>query len=105
MKGLAEGRPVKLGSEEYANRIVAFVQSAATSDTYAKVVGSHVRFLADRLHAVREGAQKGSHSVTTRQEAEAYVLYTYLLLGDVLSLRESIVLTADRIPASDGTAA
>ena len=82
---------IKLGKDHYVNRIIAFVQEASASQRFKEVVGSHLAFLGDRLDSVFHAAQKGSHStIVSREEAERYVVYTYLLVGDILSLREHL---------------
>jgi hypothetical protein len=37
---------------------------------------------------VFRAAQKGSHAVVGREEANRYVVYTYMLVGDLLSLHD-----------------
>ena len=49
-------------------------------------MGSHLRFNR-RLDSVFLAAQKGSHAVVTKDEADRYVVYTYLVVGDILSLQ------------------
>lgn len=77
---------IKLGENEYINRIIAFVEDNSESEKFEELVGSHLYFLGDRLDSVFRASQKGSHSTVTKDEADRYVLYTYLLVGDVLSL-------------------
>ena len=82
---------IKLGKDHYINRIIAFVKQASTSERFIEVVGSNLAFLGDRLDSVFQAAQKGSHgTIVTRGEADRYVVYTYLLVGDILSLREQL---------------
>jgi len=82
-----KSKSIKLGSENYINRIMAFVQDASTSERFHQLVGSHLGFLGDRLDSVIKSAQKGSHTtIMTKEEADRYVVYTYLLVGDILSL-------------------
>lgn len=87
----ASGKPaVKLGQENYINRLIAFAQERSTSGRFADIVGSQLSFLGDRLDAVFRAAQKGSHGdIVSRAEADRYVVYTYLLVGDLLSLLTS----------------
>jgi hypothetical protein len=81
---------IKLGSGNYINRIMCFVEDKASSDRFNDLVGSHIGFLGDRLDAIFRSAQKGSHSViTTKEEADRYMIYTYLIVGDILSLKIS----------------
>ncbi len=78
---------VKLGKDNYINRIVAFVQDKSDSERFEEIVGSNLAYLGDRLDSTFQAAQKGSHSnIVNRNEADRYVVYTYLLVGDVLSL-------------------
>ncbi len=87
----ASGKPaVKLGQENYINRLIAFARERSTSGRFADIVGSQLSFLGDRLDAVFRAAQKGSHGdIVSRAEADRYVVYTYLLVGDLLSLLTS----------------
>jgi hypothetical protein len=78
---------VKLGKDNYINRIMAYVTDHSNSTRFEEIVGSHLRFLGERLDSVFQAAQKGSHyTIMTREEADRYVVYTYLIVGDVLSL-------------------
>jgi hypothetical protein len=83
-----DGKQIKLGKENYINRLVAFVEDRSGSQRFSELVGSHLDFLGDRLDAVIKAAQKGSHATVEREEADRYVVYTYLLIGDLLSLHK-----------------
>lgn len=79
---------IKLGADAYINRIVAYCEENADSERFKEIVGSHMRFLGDRLDAVFKAAQKGSHAdIVTREEADRYVVYTYMIVGDLMSLK------------------
>jgi len=85
-----EGKPrrIKLGKDQYINRIIAFVQDRSSSGRFQDLVGSHLAFLGDRLDSVFQAAQKGTHkTIISREEADRYVVYTYLLVGDIISLQ------------------
>lgn len=82
----SESKLIQLGREHYINRLVCFVEDRESSETFAGVVGSHLRFLGDRLDALFNSTQKGSHATVSRREAERYAAYGYLLIGDILSL-------------------
>ncbi len=86
----ANGKSIKAGEEQYINRLIAFVEKNKSSSTYSKVVGSQLKFLGDRLDAISNAAQKGSHHVLKdKSEAENYFVYTSLILSDILSLQEN----------------
>jgi len=87
-----EGRihRVKLGSENYVNRIIAFINDRSNSERFQDVVGSNISFIGNRLDSIVQAANKGSHdTIVTREEADRYVVFTYLLVGDVLALTEA----------------
>lgn len=80
---------VKMGKDSYTNRIIAFVEAQASSDRFREIVGSNLSYLGDRLDSAFEASQKGSHAtIASKEEADRYVVYTYLLVGDVLSLTD-----------------
>jgi hypothetical protein len=82
------GQKVSLGQDKYINRLVCYAQDNSDSDRFLDLVGSHLRFLGDRLDAVFQAAQKGSHSTVSHANANRYVVYTYMLVADILSLAE-----------------
>lgn len=82
---------VKLGEEQYINRLMAFIEDHSSSTRFRHIVGSHLSFIGERLDSIVQAAQKGTHSViVSPQEADRYVIYTYMVIGDILSLLEDI---------------
>lgn len=82
---------VRLGKDNYINRIIAFVEDSSYSKRYEHLVGSHLKFLGERLDSIFKAAQKGSHdTIVSREEADRYMIYTYLIVGDILSLQGSL---------------
>jgi hypothetical protein len=78
---------IKLGKDHYVNRLMAYIQDSSGSERFVDIVGSHLRFVGERIDSVVKAAQKGSHdTIVRREEAERYTVYTYLLVGDILSL-------------------
>jgi hypothetical protein len=84
------GKRIKLGQDNYINRLVCFAEDKSGSERFSEMVGSHLGFLGDRLDAVFAATQKGSHATVGRDEANRYVVYTYMLIGDILSLCELV---------------
>jgi hypothetical protein len=83
-------RRIKLGPDNYINRLVAYAEENSASDRFRDIVGSHLKYLGERLDAIFQAAQKGSHAmITERSEADRYVVYTYMVVGDLLSLTPS----------------
>ena len=80
---------IKLGVDNYINRIITYVDEQSDSKRFEEIVGSQMKYLGERLDAIFKAAQKGSHNIiTSRQKADRYVIYTYLIVGDLLSLVE-----------------
>ena len=94
-------KEIGLGTDQYVNRLMAYVEDSSTSDRFNEIVGSHLRYMGERLDALFGAAQKGSHSTVTREEAERCAVYTYLLVGDVLSLRKPSPIPASPVPELD----
>lgn len=94
MTVLLDGREkiIKLGKDNYVNRLIAYLEKNSDSETAKNIIGSHLSFIGDRLDSILNAAQKGSHStILTKEEADRYVIYTYLITGDILSLGQKQV--------------
>lgn len=92
---------IKLGPDNYINRLIAYVEENTNSKRFEEIVGSHMKYLGERLDAIFQAAQKGSHDIiATREEADRYVIYTYLVIGDILSLRDEIQETQQNSPTT-----
>ena len=80
-------RVIKLGPDNYINRLIAFIEGKSGSGRFIEIVGSQLAYIGDRLDAVFKAAQKGSHNrIVSKEEADRYVVYTYMTLGDILTL-------------------
>lgn len=82
-------RSIRLDRDAYINRLMTFVTEQSGSKRFQEIVGSHLRYLGDRLDSVHKAAQKGSHAEVTREEAERCLVFTYLLVADIVSLVDS----------------
>lgn len=86
-EGNGSKRTIKLGPGNYKNRLICYVEDMSDSDRFKEIVGSHLSFLADRLDSVFQAAQKGTHgNIVSKREADRYVIYTYMIIGDILSI-------------------
>ncbi len=84
-----KSRRIRLDKEAYVNRIVTFVTERSKSERFQEIVGSHLQYLGNRLDSINTAAQKGSHRDVTKTEAERCLIYTYMLVADILSLMDS----------------
>ncbi len=82
-----ETKPIKLGNDQYINRLIAYIEDSSKSGRFNELVGSELGYIGNRLDALFRASQKGSHATVSKEEADRYVVYTYLTVGDILSLR------------------
>lgn len=83
------GKRIKVGPDHYLNRLILYVQDKSKSRTFKSIVGSHLEYFVERLEAVLSAGHKGAHEdIQTAEEAERYIIYTYLLIGDLLRLEQ-----------------
>ena len=80
------GKVIKMGSGNYINRLVIWIESQSASATGTHLVSAELEFLGRRLDAADAAGQKGAHDHVTRAEASRYITATYLILGDILRL-------------------
>jgi len=85
---LKSGEKVRLNEEHYILRLIEFIKSKSGSETFDKVVGSTLDHMANRINAIYKATTKGTHFKVEKEEAEVYVIHTYLLIGNILSLVE-----------------
>lgn len=84
---LNSGKSVKLGTNNYINRLIQFISSKSSSETYKKVIGKSLSCFGERLDAIYDSTSKGTHSDIDLNEAKTYVISTYLLISDIISLQ------------------
>lgn len=80
------GKPVKIGTDQYINRLIQYISSKSGSKTYTDVVGSDLSSIGMRLDAINDAACKGTHTDVTKDEATRYIIHTYLLISDIIAL-------------------
>lgn len=80
------GKQIKVGEDQYINRLVIYIEGKSESEKFTSIVGSHLKYIGERIDSICEAANKGSHHEVKLDEAERYIIYTYLILGDILSL-------------------
>lgn len=82
------GKLIEVSTDNYVNRLMCYIEDQRRSETYYAVVGSTLEFIGDRLDALAGAGSKGTHSEVKKDEAERYIIYTYLVVGDLLSLKQ-----------------
>jgi sulfite reductase alpha subunit-like flavoprotein len=80
----ATGKPRKVGTEQYKNRLLAFLSESSKTGS-RELVTSELEHLAGRLDAIYEKTCKGVHVNVSEQEATLAVIHTYLFIGEIAS--------------------
>jgi hypothetical protein len=81
-----DGKVHSLTEDKSMNRIRAYIQKNAGSDTNQEFMKSHLEYLFSFLENVNKLANKGTHKGIPKEQANRCVIYTYLALGDVINL-------------------
>lgn len=79
-------KSIKVGEDHVINRLMQYVSSKSESKRYEELIGSHLKYMGERLDSIYGAANKGTHTEVSLEEAERYIIYTYLLIGDLLAL-------------------
>ena len=82
------GKEIKVGEEQYINRLVQFIASKAGSKTYREVVGADLSNIGNRFDAIYSAGNKGTHEDVSKDEAARYIIHTYLLISDIVALMD-----------------
>lgn len=77
---------IKLNAENYIARLKQYIKNKAESERFIEIVGSHLDYIGDRIDSIYNASNKATHAKVTKEEAERYVIYTYLLLSDIFGL-------------------
>ncbi|RJT78283.1 hypothetical protein D6T63_12185 [Arthrobacter cheniae] len=75
-----DGKPMRLGSEQWLNRIKAFIVDNAQSSGRQTRLRQGIQGISDRVST-------GVHNEVSKSEAEFLYISAYILLGEMLSLR------------------
>lgn len=83
---IVDGKKIKVGSDQYINRLIQFVSSKSGSKTYNDVVGADLNSIGKRLDAINDAVCKGTHASVSKEESRRYIIHTYLLISDIIAL-------------------
>jgi len=85
----ADEKKHNLKDDDYVNRILAYVQKNTHSDSDDEFMQSSLNYLANFLFSINKLANVGTHNERSKEHAKRCVVYTYLILGDIINLTEN----------------
>lgn len=71
------GKNIKIGKDNYINRLAIFCEDNSESSTTINIIGSELSFIGDRLDAAFNATQKGSHNQIVYVQFLNGSLYAY----------------------------
>jgi hypothetical protein len=79
------GKETALDDSKYINRIIAGIRADVGKGKDRKFNESMIEYVANFLRGIQSYASKGDHATFQKTDAIRCLLYTYMLLGDVLN--------------------
>ncbi len=85
---IVNGKTIKIGAEQYINRLIQFIEGKKCSQTYSRIIGADLASIGERIDAIYNATNKGTHVDVQKDEASRYIIHTYLLISDIISLMD-----------------
>jgi hypothetical protein len=86
-----DGKKHILDNDAYVNRILAYIQENESSDTNVYFMKGYLPYLGKFLYSINMYANVGTHNKRSKEYAKRCVIYTYLVLGDIINLTDAEV--------------
>jgi hypothetical protein len=83
-----DGKSYSVKSDDYINRICAFVDENSTGDD-RRLLTAETKYLASYLEQIDEMASKGVHGNITKFQASMVLTHMYLIISDIIRILET----------------
>ena len=84
------GKEIDVSGDHYNNKLSAVIETLQRKAAKNTLVGSEMIYLVDWLEQINNSQSSGVHSDVTREQAMQCIIHTYIALGDILKLKESV---------------
>ncbi|MFW9881599.1 MAG: hypothetical protein ACFFG0_51695 [Candidatus Thorarchaeota archaeon] len=74
----------ELTKQNYINRIMNYISQITESETNKKLMEASVKYINDFIKTINKLANKGEHDKITKDDANRCIIYTYLIIGDII---------------------
>lgn len=81
-----DGKPHPIKDDGYINRIIACVQENTDSKSDREFIKKSLMYLGNFLKSINDLASIGTHHEISKEDANRCLIYTYLVLGDIIKL-------------------
>lgn len=86
------GKEIDISGDHDNNKLSAVIESLQSKSTKNTLVGSTMIYLVDWMEQINSRQSAGVHSDVTKEEAEQCIIHTYIALGDILRLKNEVLL-------------
>lgn len=83
-----DGKPHPIKDDDYINRIIACIQENTDSKSDREFIMNSLIYLGNFLKSINNLASIGAHHEISKEDANRCLIYTYLVLGDIIKLLE-----------------
>ena len=84
------GKVIDVSGDHDNNKLSAVIETLQAKSTKNTLVGSQTIYLIDWMEQINNRQSTGVHSEVTREEAMQCIIHTYVALGDILTLKNSV---------------
>lgn len=84
------GKEIDVSGDHYNNKLSAVIETLQEKATKNTLIGSEILYLIDWLEQINKLQNSGVHSEITREQAMQCIIHTYIALGDILKLKDSM---------------
>lgn len=84
------GKEIDVSGDHYNNKLSAIIETLQDKAAKNTLVGSEIIYLVDWMERINSLQSSGVHSEVTREQAMQCIIHTYIALGDILKLRNSV---------------
>lgn len=81
------GKAIDVSGDHNNNKLSAIIETLQSKATKNTLVGSQMLYLVDWIEQISDSQNAGVHSEVTREQAMQCIIHTYIVLGDILSLK------------------
>jgi hypothetical protein len=86
----SDGKTRIMTDDKFISRLIQFVFEAMGKHASANLVMAEIQSLGPRIEKLHDLSNKGVHAVVTRTEADQCAIHTYLLVGDLLRIKDGV---------------
>lgn len=84
------GKNIDVSGDHDNNKLSAVIETLQSKAVENSLVGSETIYLIDWIEQISNRQSAGVHSEVTREQARQCIIHTYIALGDILTLKNSI---------------